>query len=314
MSKSQVQRVSWLWEPPWVIHRAKQSWFKIVKAPSVNVSLLSGNLTGWSIQQSNHDSKVSKRQLSTCLFSLWTSLGDWYDKAIMIQKCQSANCQRVYSLWEHPWVIDTTKQSWFKSVKAKYQSVSSLWEPPCDRTDIDVQTAATTEVGVVYTHCRRGPHCTLSRSCTWAPAAPHTSPQRPNLSTTNTYSEMTKRLDRVWIMSFSFDRRIYWVWIKPFCSGGRKYRVWIMPFSSESSIDRVCVSSFTSGNRIDWDWVTPFSSDNRTDWVCVMPFSSDNRINRVWISSVWDWSMQHIWHSLSLSLSLSLSPFFKINQ
>ena len=88
------------------------SWFKSVKVSSVNVSilsgnllgwfrqksnhdskmskrqvstcLLSGNLFGWLIQQSNHDLKVSKRQVSMCLFSLGTSLGDWYNKAIMI--------------------------------------------------------------------------------------------------------------------------------------------------------------------------------------------------------------------------------------
>ena len=304
-----------------MIHRTKQSWFESVKVSSVNVSILSVNLLGWSIQQSNHDLKMSKRQVSMCLFSLGTCMGDWHNKAIMIQKCQSANCQRVYSLWEPPWVIHTTKQSWFKSVKAPSIKVSLLSRNllVTEQTN-DVHAAATTDVGVVYTHCRRGRHCTLSRSCTWAIAAPHTSPQRPNLSTTNTYSEMTKQLDRVWVMSFSFDRRIDWVWIMPFSSdmkvdwvwsmsfssdiridrvwimpfssGGKKDRVWIMPFSSESSIDPVCVSSFTSDNRIDWVWVMPFSSHNRIDWVWVMPFSSHNRINRVWIRSVWDWSMQ----------------------
>ena len=76
----------------------------------------------------------------------------------------------------------------------------------------DAHAAATTEVGVVYTHCRRGPHCTLSRSCTWASAAPHTSPQRPNLSTTNTDSQTmnshSTHTQRVKMLIFGFDFRI----------------------------------------------------------------------------------------------------------
>ena len=97
-----------------------------VKVLSVSVSLLSKHqVSTWLCCQSTkcqrgssadyrfsfRDSNVLKHQLSTCLFSLGTSSGDSYNKAIMIQKCQSAKCQCVSFLWEPPWVIHTAKQS-----------------------------------------------------------------------------------------------------------------------------------------------------------------------------------------------------------
>ena len=65
----------------------------------MSTSLVLWNLHGRFIQQSNRDSKVSKRQVSMCLLiSLKTSFCHSYNKAVMVQRCQSQVSKCLFSL------------------------------------------------------------------------------------------------------------------------------------------------------------------------------------------------------------------------